>query len=92
VPEYATIVASCLPSLDAVDLSMYDALEKAGNRPVRLAAAVGAAAERGAGHAAAGQEGDAGLAVERLGFCATAARWNSAAPTSVAICMTLWQN
>src|SRR5580704_5223283 len=33
--EYATIVASALPSLDAVDTSLYEALEQVGNRPVR---------------------------------------------------------
>src|SRR5687768_5873095 len=33
--EYATIVADCLPSLDAVQSSLYQALELAGNRPVR---------------------------------------------------------
>ena len=33
--EYATIIASCLPSLSSVDTSIYEALEKAGNRPVR---------------------------------------------------------
>jgi GntR family transcriptional regulator len=33
--EYATILASCLPSLDAVDSSLYAALERAGKRPVR---------------------------------------------------------
>ena len=33
--EYATILADCLPSLEAVESSLYDALERAGNRPVR---------------------------------------------------------
>jgi GntR family transcriptional regulator len=33
--EYATIAASALPSLDAVEVSMYEALEAAGKRPVR---------------------------------------------------------
>ena len=33
--EYATIVADCLPSLEAVETSLYQALERAGNRPVR---------------------------------------------------------
>src|SRR5262244_1855882 len=32
--EYATILASCLPSLDAVESSLYTALERAGTRPV----------------------------------------------------------
>jgi GntR family transcriptional regulator len=67
--EYATIVASCLPSLDAVDLSMYDALEKAGNRPVRALQRLSALllnAEQAMLLQA--KEGDAGLSVERLGF------------------------
>ena len=67
--EYATIVASCLPSLEAVDVSMYDALEKAGNRPVRALQRLSALllnAEQAALLQA--KEGDAGLAVERLGF------------------------
>ena len=67
--EYATIVASCLPSLDAVDVSMYDALEKAGNRPVRALQRLSALllnAEQA--KLLEAKEGDAGLAVERLGF------------------------
>lgn len=67
--EYATIVAACLPSLEAVDTSMYDALERAGNRPVRALQRLSALllnAEQAALLQA--REGDAGLAVERLGF------------------------
>jgi GntR family transcriptional regulator len=33
--EYATLSAAALPSLESVDHSLYDALERAGNRPVR---------------------------------------------------------
>lgn len=33
--EYATIVPSALPSIDVVDASLYEALERAGQRPVR---------------------------------------------------------
>jgi GntR family transcriptional regulator len=33
--EYATVVASALPSLEAVDASLYEALERTGHRPVR---------------------------------------------------------
>jgi GntR family transcriptional regulator len=33
--EQSTIAGSCLPGLDAVDTSLYAALEAAGNRPVR---------------------------------------------------------
>jgi len=67
--EYATIVASCLPSLDAVQVSMYDALELAGNRPVRALQRLSALllnAEQATLLQA--HEGDAGLQVERLGF------------------------
>ncbi len=67
--EYATISAECLPSLDAVDTSMYDALEKAGNRPVRALQRLSALllnAEQA--KLLQAKEGDAGLSVERLGF------------------------
>ncbi|MES2074829.1 MAG: GntR family transcriptional regulator [Pseudomonadota bacterium] len=67
--EYATIVAACLPALEAVQVSMYDALEKAGNRPVRALQRLSALllnAEQAALLQA--NQGDAGLAVERLGF------------------------
>lgn len=67
--EYATIVASCLPSLAAVGNSLYEALENAGNRPVRalqrLRALVLRSEQARLLHA---QEGDAGLLVERVGF------------------------
>src|SRR5689334_3145646 len=33
--EYATIAGEALPGLDAVGVSLYEALEQAGNRPVR---------------------------------------------------------
>lgn len=33
--EQSTIAGSCLPGLEAVDTSLYEALEAAGNRPVR---------------------------------------------------------
>ena len=69
--EYATVVASCLGSIDAVDTSLYAALEKAGNRPVRALQRLRAvllnadqAEKLGA------RERDAGLLVERLGFLA----------------------
>jgi len=67
--EYATIVAACLPSLDSVAVSMYDALEQAGNRPVRALQRLSAlllSAEQATLLQA--KEGDAGLSVERLGF------------------------
>jgi GntR family transcriptional regulator len=67
--EYATIVAAALPSLDAVDVSMYDALEASGNRPVRALQRLSALL-LGSEQARLLQtrEGDAGLCVERLGF------------------------
>lgn len=67
--EYATVSAECLPSLDAVDKSLYEALEAAGNRPVRalqrLRALLLNAEQAKLLHA---REGDAGLLVERVGF------------------------
>jgi GntR family transcriptional regulator len=67
--EYATIAASMLPSLDAVDSSMYEALEAAGHRPVRALQRLSALllnAEQA--KLLQSKEGDAGLCVERLGF------------------------
>jgi GntR family transcriptional regulator len=67
--EYATIVASALPSLEAVGVSMYEALETAGNRPVRALQRLSALllnAEQA--KLLQSKEGDAGLCVERLGF------------------------
>jgi GntR family transcriptional regulator len=67
--EYATILASCLPSVDAVDASLYRALEHAGNRPVRalqrLRAVLLTTQQAGLLQAMAK---DPGLLVERLGF------------------------
>ena len=67
--EYATIAAFALPSLEAVQESMYEALEAAGNRPVRAlqrltALLLGAEQAR----LLQASQGDAGLCVERLGF------------------------
>jgi GntR family transcriptional regulator len=67
--EYATILASCLPSLDAVESSLYEALERAGNRPVRALQRLRAVlftAEQA--ELLQAKEKDAGLHVERLGF------------------------
>jgi GntR family transcriptional regulator len=67
--EYATIAASALPSLEAVGVSMYEALEAAGNRPVRALQRLSAillSAEQA--QLLQCREGDAGLCVERLGF------------------------
>lgn len=67
--EYATVSGDCLPSLDAVDSSLYEALERAGNRPVRalqrLRALLLNSEQARLLHA---REGDAGLLVERVGF------------------------
>jgi GntR family transcriptional regulator len=67
--EYATVLASCLPSIDAVEASLYEALERTGNRPVRALQRLRAVlftpeqAKLLKAH-----ENDAGLLVERLGF------------------------
>jgi GntR family transcriptional regulator len=69
--EYATILAACLPSVDAVESSLYAALERAGHRPVRALQRLRAVlfnAEQA--ELLKGREGDAGLLVERLGFLA----------------------
>ena len=67
--EYATIAGLRLPSLDAVESSLYEALERAGNRPVRALQRLRAvlfSAEQA--ELLQAREGDAGLLVERLGF------------------------
>ena len=67
--EYATILASCLPSLEAVDSSLYAALERVGNRPVRALQRLRAVlftAEQA--ELLQAKEKDPGLLVERLGF------------------------
>jgi GntR family transcriptional regulator len=67
--EYATIVASALPSLDAVGDSLYEALEQAGNRPVRALQRLRALVLRAEqARLLQALEGDAGLLVERVGF------------------------
>lgn len=69
--EYATVLASCLPSVESVDSSLYEALEQTGNRPVkalqRLRAVlltVEQAKLLGA------RDLDAGLLAERVGYLA----------------------
>jgi GntR family transcriptional regulator len=67
--ELATIVASSLPSLDAVEDSLYDALESAGNRPVRaLQRLHSLLLTADQAKLLKAKAGDAGLFVERLGF------------------------
>src|SRR5256885_15825795 len=65
----STILASCLPSVDAVESSLYVALERAGNRPVRALQRLRAvlfSAEQA--ELLQAKERDAGLLVERVGF------------------------
>ena len=67
--EYATILASCLPSIEAVDSSLYAALERSGNRPVRALQRLRAVlftAEQA--ELLQAKEKGPGLLVERLGF------------------------
>jgi GntR family transcriptional regulator len=67
--EYATILATCLPSLDAVESSLYAALERAGNRPVRALQRLRAVLfTNEQAELLEARERDAGLLVERLGF------------------------
>jgi GntR family transcriptional regulator len=67
--EFTTVVASFLPSIDAVDSSLYEALQAVGCRPVRalqrLRALLLSAEQAKLLHA---HEGDAGLLVERVGY------------------------
>ena len=67
--EYCTLPTFCLPTIEAVQSSLYGALEKAGFRPQRalqrLRAVLLTAQQTELLH---GKEGDAGLLVERRGF------------------------
>jgi GntR family transcriptional regulator len=67
--EYATVLADCLPAVESVETSLYEALERTGNRPVRALQrlrAVLLTAEQA--QLLKAQEKDAGLLVERVGF------------------------
>lgn len=67
--EFCTVPAFVLPSVDAVETSLYDALERAGNRPVRALQRLRAVlftAEQA--ELLGAKEKDAGLLVERRGF------------------------
>ena len=67
--EYATVIASCLTSLDEVESSLYEALERTGNRPVRALQrlrAVLLTADQA--KLLKSQEGEAGLLVARVGY------------------------
>ncbi len=67
--EHSTIPAYCLPSLEAVETSLYAALEKAGNRPVRALQRLRAVAFTPEQAETLGvRAGDAGLFIERRGF------------------------
>jgi GntR family transcriptional regulator len=67
--EYATVLAGCLPSLEAVESSLYEALEKTGNRPVRALQRLRAVLPTGAqAKLLKAQERDAGLLVARVGY------------------------
>ncbi len=67
--EYTTLPAFCLPSLNAVGASLYEALQATGHRPVRALQrlrAVTLTAEQARKLHVAG--GEAGLFIERRGF------------------------
>ena len=69
--EYATVLASCLPTVDSVDTSLYEALERTGNRPVKALQrlrAVLLTVEQAKLLGAKDQ--DAGLLAERVGYLA----------------------
>ncbi len=66
--EYATVVASALPSLEAVDTSLYEALERTGHRPARALQRLRAVILTDVqAELLKTRPGEAGLLVERLG-------------------------
>ncbi|WP_260923270.1 GntR family transcriptional regulator [Novosphingobium sp. 9] len=67
--EYSTLASFCLPSVDAVDDSLYAALDKAGHRPVRALQRLRAVPFGGEQARRLGVDtGHAGLLIERHGF------------------------
>lgn len=67
--EYSIILASCLPSPEAVQHSLYAALEKTGNQPTRALQRLSALLLNSEQAELLGaEEKDAGLLVERIGF------------------------
>jgi GntR family transcriptional regulator len=67
--EYVTILASCLPSQEAVDHSLYEALISTGNRPVRALQRLSALIlNEEKARLLGASVGDAGLLAERIGF------------------------
>jgi GntR family transcriptional regulator len=67
--EQTTIAGGCLPSPDAVEDSLYDALDRVGNRPVRALQRLRAVPFIGEHARMLGVDtGHAGLLIERRGF------------------------
>jgi GntR family transcriptional regulator len=67
--EYATVLAACLPSPDAVESSLYEALERTGNRPVRALQRLRAVLfTQEQAELLQTRAREAGLLVERVGF------------------------
>lgn len=67
--EICTIAGNALPSADAVDTSLYDALERAGNRPVRALQRLRALLlDDEQARLLQARPGDAALLVERVGY------------------------
>ncbi len=67
--EFCTVPAFCLPSVDAVESSLYKALAGAGYRPTRALQRLRAVLFTGEqAELLRAHEGDAGLLVERRGF------------------------
>ena len=67
--ESTTILASCLPSVESVEHSLYSALLSTGNRPVRALQRLSALLLNDEQASMLGAKaGDAGLLVERVGF------------------------
>lgn len=67
--ELCTIAGHALPSADAVEASLYDALERAGNRPVRALQRLRALLlDNEQARLLEAKPGDAGLLVERVGY------------------------
>lgn len=67
--EYCTVVATALPSPEAVDASLYEALERHGHRPVRALQRLRAQLlDKEQARLLQAQPGAAGLLVERVGY------------------------
>ena len=67
--EYSTIPANCLPSEQSVSTSLYEALSKAGNRPVRALQRLRAVTfSKDQAERLGIETGDPGLFIERRGF------------------------